>query len=130
MRRLRHAAVLLNILLAACASRIEQKENLLVAAGFQFRPADTPERTAALKRLPAHRFVRQVRDGKPVWIYADPTICGCLYAGNEQAYQTYRQEVFQKRLANERERAAQMNEDAAMEQVQWEMWGPWAPFYY
>ncbi len=124
------AVALLAGLLAACSNQIVEKENLLTAAGFQFRPADTPERAAALQRLPAHHFVRQARDGKPIWVYADPTICGCLYAGNEQAYATYRREVFQKQLADERQLTAQMNEDAAMEQMEWGPWGPWAPFYY
>ena len=124
------AVVLLAGLAAACSTRVVQKEDLLAAAGFQFRPADTPQKVTALHNLPAHRFVRQVRDGKPIWIYADPTICGCLYAGSDQAYSNYRQEVFQKKIADERQLDAQMEQNAAMQQVQWEMWGPWAPFYY
>lgn len=105
----RAAGVLLAASLAACSGRVAEKEDLLAAAGFQFRPADTPERVAALHRLPAHHFVRQVRNGQTVWIYADPTVCGCLYAGNDAAYATYRQEVFQKRLADERQLTAEMN---------------------
>ena len=27
--------------------------------------------------------------GKPVYVYADPTICGCLYMGGTTAYNTY-----------------------------------------
>ena len=27
--------------------------------------------------------------GRPVYVYADPTICGCLYMGGTTAYNTY-----------------------------------------
>ena len=124
---------LLALALGGCAGQVVQKEDMLAAAGFSFRPADTPQKVAALKALPAHSFVRQVRNGQAVWVYADPSICACLYAGNDNAYQRYRQEVFQKRIADEEAQAAQMNEDAAMEQsatrMDWAAWGAWAPYY-
>ena len=119
--------------LAACSTGVTQKEDMLAAAGFSFRAADTPQKIAALKSLPAHRFVHQVRNGKTVWIYADPSICACLYAGDDAAYQRYQQEVLLKRIADERVQAAELNERAAMEQnamvVDWAVWGPWAPYY-
>ena len=119
--------------LAACAQSIADKEDMLLAAGFSYRPANTPQTAASLKTLPAHRFVRQVRNGQSVWIYADPSICGCLYAGNDAAYQHYRQEVFQKQIADEQTQAALLNENAAIEQnaamFDWGVWGPWAPYY-
>ena len=40
-------------------SRWSQKEDLLAAAGFQVRPADSPHRVAALKLLPPNKFVRE-----------------------------------------------------------------------
>jgi hypothetical protein len=119
--------------LAACAQAINNKEDLLLAAGFSYRPANTPQTAASLKALPKHRFVHQVRNGQSVWIYADPSICGCLYAGNDAAYQRYRQEVFQKQIADEETQAALANENAAIEQnaiaFDWGVWGPWAPYY-
>jgi hypothetical protein len=122
-----------SLALGACTPAVEQKEDMLAAAGFSFRPANTPQTAAALKTLPPHRFIHQVHNGQVVWIYADPTICGCLYAGSDTAYQHYRQEVFQKQLADEQAQAALENENAAMQQnaemVQWAVWGPWAPYY-
>jgi hypothetical protein len=119
--------------LGACSAPVVQKEDMLAAAGFSFRPANTPRAAVALKALPAHRFVRRVRNGQTVWIYADPTICGCLYAGNDAAYQRFRQEVFQKQIADEQSEAALMNQNAALEQnammMDWSVWGPWAPYY-
>jgi hypothetical protein len=121
------------LMLGACTQAVVQKEDLLSAAGFTFRPANTPQAAAALKALPAHKFVHQMRNGQPIWIYADPSICGCLYAGNEAAYQRFRQLVFQKQIADEQSQAAMMNQNAAMEQsatmMNWAIWGPWAPYY-
>lgn len=119
--------------LSACASAVAQKEDMLAAAGFAFRPADTPQKVAALKALPAHSFVHEVRNGQTVWIYADPSICACVYAGNDAAYSRYQQEVFQKRIADEQVQAARLAENAAIDQnvavMNWAVWGPWAPYY-
>lgn len=114
--------------LGGCVQQqVMQKENLLAAAGFSSKPADTARRVAFINQLPPHKFVRVVRNGHPVWFYADPTICSCLYAGDTRAYDNYRQEVFERHLADEREMTAQMNESAAMD---WSMWGPWGPYWY
>lgn len=112
--------------LAGCArEQIADKEDMLAAAGFRSRIATTPEQMASLQALPPHKFVRQVRNGQQVWVYADPTVCRCVYAGNEQAWQTYRRNVFQQRLADEQSMTASMNENAMM----WGAWGP-GPWWY
>ena len=106
---------------AACVSpqaQVGQKEDLLAAAGFQVRPANTPYRLAALKRLPPNRFVTKIVNGNPVYIYADPLVCGCLYIGTQQNWDAYRQEMFAKQIANENQMTAMMNAEA------WD-WGPW-----
>jgi hypothetical protein len=106
---------------AACATpqqQAAQKEDLLAAAGFQVRPADSPHRIAAMKRLPANKFVIKVVNGNPVYLYADPLVCGCVYFGTQQNWDAYRQEVFAKQIAEE----AQMT--AIMNQENWDM-GPW-----
>ncbi len=95
-----------------------QKEDLLAAAGFQVRPADSPHRLAAMKRLPPNKFVMKVRNGNPVYLYADPLNCRCVYFGNQQNWDVYKQEMFQKQLANEAQMAAIMNQE------EWD-WGPW-----
>ncbi len=116
--------------LVGCASGVPDKENMLAAAGFAYRPADTPQKIASLRSLPPHKFVHQTRNGKPVWVYADPTICDCLYAGDESAYDKYRQEVFQKRLADEQQLTASINQDAAIN-MDWGAWGGgWGPYGY
>ena len=63
------------------------------AAGFQMKPADTAERVAHLQTLtPAQaRAAHRTRDGKLLYVYADPKGCQCLYVGDEAAYQRYQQ---------------------------------------
>jgi hypothetical protein len=118
------------VLVGGCAAVVTDKEDMLAAAGFAYRPADTPQRIAALHALPPHKFAHQVRNGMVVWIYADPTICNCLYAGNEAAYDAYRHEVFERHIADEQAMAASMNEDAAASiSMDWGPWaGPWGPY--
>ena len=40
--------------------------------------------------------MRQVKGDKVVYIYADPTICSCLYVGGQKSYGTYRPAAFDK----------------------------------
>jgi hypothetical protein len=125
-------AVLAAVLLGGCATQaVTQQENMLVAAGFQFKPADTPAKQAFLKTLPAHQFAYQIHDGRNLWLYADPSICNCLYAGNDNAYQAYRHEVFEKRIADQQLQAAQLNQDSVIEGnmalMGWGPYGPWFP---
>ena len=113
---------------AACATpqqRAEDRENLLSAAGFTVLPANTPARVASLHGLPPNKVVQQVTrgpgGGAVRYVYADPLVCACLYVGDQAAYGRYRQEVFQRRLADEQAMTAQMN------QMDWD-YGPWGPF--
>ncbi len=106
---------------AGCVSpqqQVAQREDLLAAAGFQVRPADSPHRVAAMKRLPPNKFVTKVVNGNPVYLYADPLDCNCVYFGTQQNWDAYKQEMFAKQLADE----AQMT--AIMTQQDWD-WGPW-----
>jgi hypothetical protein len=107
--------------LAGCASQqqlVGQKEDLLAAAGFQVRVADSPRRVAAMKSLPPNKFVTRVVNGQLVYQYADPLVCRCIYFGTQQNWDAYRQEVFAQQLANEAQMTAVMNQEA------WD-WGPW-----
>jgi hypothetical protein len=113
------ASVVIGI--AGCASpqqQVAQKENLLAAAGFQVKVADTPQRLAAMKSLPPNKFVTRVVNGQPIYQYADPLVCQCVYFGTQQNWGAYRQEVLAKQLADEAQMTAMMNQSA------WD-WGPW-----
>jgi hypothetical protein len=111
--------------IAGCASpqqQVAQKENLLAAAGFQVKVADTPQRLAAMKSLPPNKFVTRVVNGQPIYQYADPLVCRCVYFGTQQNWGAYRQEVLAKQLADEAQMTAMMNQSA------WD-WGPWGRPY-
>ena len=106
---------------SGCASQqqlVGQKEDLLAAAGFQIRIADNPQRLAAMRSLPPNQFVTRVVNGQPVYLYADPLVCRCVYFGTQQNWAAYRQEMFAKQLADENQMTAIMN------QSDWEM-GSW-----
>jgi hypothetical protein len=116
------------VVFAGCAAiqreEAQQTESLLSAAGFQMRPADTPERLAHLQTLTPRKIVPHMKDGKLLYVFADPTSCRCVYVGDEPAYQRYQQLAIKQQLAQEQLMAAQMNEDAAMN------WGLWGPFWW
>jgi hypothetical protein len=65
--------------------------------------------------------VRDVRDGQPQYVYADPQTCKCFYVGDEQRYQKFQELSLQKKIADEQLSAARANWEASMN---W--WGgPW-----
>jgi hypothetical protein len=109
--------------LTGCATmRIEQKEDNLAAAGFVIRPANTPERIAMLKRLPPNHFVRREHNNVVHFVYADPLVCGCLYVGDQKAYDQYKRDRMQQQLADEQAMTANAYADPAWN---WGGWGPW-----
>ena len=103
--------------------RISSREDLLSAAGFIIKPANTPERQAMLKRLPPNQFVQRVSGNDVHYVYADPVVCGCLYIGTQQDFAQY---VSNQQLDFEQaQRIAYLNYyDAAWN---WDAWGPWGP---
>jgi hypothetical protein len=118
--------VFMAILAGACSTiRRDEARNtgdLLVAAGFKMKPADTPARTEKLASMPALKMVQREKDGRLVFTYADPYNCKCLYVGDETAYGQYKRLALQKQIANEQLEASMAAEDATMD---WGLWGPW-----
>ena len=110
---------------AGCVSAqqaVQGEENMLSAAGFVVRPANTPERQAALAGLPANRMVQRVRDDTVAYLYADPLVCQCLYVGGQGAFGRYQQERLQQRLADENVEASEFGYGGGFG------WGPWGGF--
>jgi hypothetical protein len=62
-----------------------QTEQTLAAAGFQKRPADTPE----LRSAPPYRITSRTQGGNVVYTYADPDNCHCVYVGGDKEYFEY-----------------------------------------
>ena len=65
------------------------KEDRLAAAGFKKRSIKTEAQLTDFSNYPAHMIRPTTYKGKKVYVYADPTICGCLYMGGTTAYNTY-----------------------------------------
>jgi hypothetical protein len=118
--------VALGLSLTGCAAirthQTAETEQVLAAAGFQMKPADTPAKLAHLQTLTPRQVVRSTRDGQVHYVYADPETCRCLYVGDEQRYQRYQELSLQKQIADEQLSAAQANRNASMT---WGAWGPW-----
>ena len=61
--------------------------------------------------LPPHKFVQEALKNAVIYVDADPTICQCLYVGNQAATRfTLARNVFQKKLADEQAFTAQVNQ--------------------
>ena len=74
----------------------DQVENMLVAADFKFKTADTPQQMERIKALPQGRFIRHQAGGEVSYLYADAAGCKCVWRGDNAAYSRY------KELARER----------------------------
>ncbi len=108
--------------LAKSKASIGRMEDKLAAAGFEAKPADTPQRQAMLTRLPKEKFVQRVHGDAIAYVYADPKNCNCLYVGSQQAYGAYRRQEQAQKIADEQQDAAETYADA-----NWD-WGPWGPW--
>lgn len=114
----------LAVILAGCAtlqtSKYENTEQLLSAAGFHMKLANTPARQAKLKALMQYSIVPHERNGKIFYVYADAA-SNRLFVGDQKAYQRYQALAVEKQIAQDQVTAAALNADATMD---WEMWGP------
>jgi len=130
-KRIAAIAMIAAVITAGCAAirnmKAQQTEEILAAAGFQMKLADTPEKLARLQALRQQKLVPHQRDGEVYYVYADAGGCKCIYVGNETAYQQYQKLALEEKIADEQREAASMNEAAAMDWNTWGPWGPWGP---
>ena len=117
-------AIVLGGLLSSCAMMEAQQtkdtEQLLAAAGFKMKLADTPAKMSHLKTLTQHKIVAHQKDGAVYYIYADATTCQCFYWGQDQSYRSFMLLQEQQKIANEEQMTAEMNEEEYMD---WDMMG-------
>jgi hypothetical protein len=106
------------------ANKTQEQEQLLSAAGFIMVPAMTPAELENLNTLTPHKVLFSVKDNKPLYWYADPTNCRCVYTGDQQAYQRYERLLTESQIADEVEDAAISNEVAEANMWGW-MGSPW-----
>jgi hypothetical protein len=97
---------------------VKDNEDLLAAAGFTVQLANTPQRVASLRVLPADQFIPKTKGSGLTYIYADPVVCNCLYVGDQTAFNAYKKEVFTRDIVNEQQLTAETYSD------QWD-WAGW-----
>ena len=113
--------------LFACAE-IEKKEQLLSAAGFSIKYADTPEKLDHLKLQEQHKIIPYIKAGKNYFVYADSSGCECMYVGDDTAYQQFNNLEVEEDIANQQRINAEMNQEWEMDGSRWgQPWGngPW-----
>ena len=112
--------------LSSCGGmQAQSKENLLSAAGFQMKMADTPQKQTQLQAMTQRKVVPHQKNGQVYYTFANSK-SGQLYIGNAQNYQRYQELAAQQRIAREEYMAAEMQEEEAMD---WDMWGYYGPMW-
>ena len=74
---------------------LEKNSFYLSSAGFRLQLANDPAGQKALRTLPAHQFVANGVGVARRYLYAEPQHCGCIFVGDQQAYDRYRQMLIQ-----------------------------------
>jgi hypothetical protein len=115
------ALALLFLTLSCTGVQTQNKENLLIAAGFKVIVPKTATQQQKLKALPADKVTLVQKDGKTYYVFPDAAN-NQAYVGGPTQYQTYKQLRLENKLANDNLEAAEMNQDASME---WGAWGGW-----
>ena len=128
--RARSAAVLAGLLVAACSSATAQRdraveiEPLLLAAGFQKRVADTPQKLAHLQQLMPLKLVPHARQGSVYYVYADPSGCRCAYVGDQMAFEQFQGLVLKQTVSQDSVSVTREDENSMMS------WGSWGPSFW
>jgi hypothetical protein len=118
----RIGAFALLVLAVGCANtQTQNKENLLIAAGFKVIVPKTAAQQQKLQVLPADKVTLVQKDGKTYYVFPDAAN-NQAYVGGSTQYQAYKQLRLANKLANENLEAAEMNQDASMN---WGTWGGW-----
>ena len=72
-------------------------EEVLAAAGFQLKMADTPAKLDRIRRMPQKQVVRGMIKDREVYIWADGEGCLCYYTGTRQNYEQLRQNQWEEK---------------------------------
>ncbi|MGA9754392.1 MAG: hypothetical protein WBV23_04540 [Desulfobaccales bacterium] len=96
----------LGIALVGCAtgptsSPVSSQADLLTQAGFRIHSANTPQKLAYVKTLPAKKVVLNQYQDKPLYLVCtDPDAKQC-FLGDEAAYQRYEQLAIQQSISED-----------------------------
>ena len=85
--------------LPGCAgTQVQNKESLLIAAGFHTRTPSTQEQWAMYNQMTPYQLERNTPKGKALYTYADKRK-GIVYIGGDKAYARYKQLRIQQSTA-------------------------------
>jgi len=115
------AFAVLFLAVSCTSTQTQNKENLLIAAGFKVIVPKTAAQQQKLKALPADKVTLVQKDGKTYYVFPDAAN-NQAYVGGPKQYQAYKQLRLENKLANDNLEAAEMNQDASMD---WGAWGGW-----
>ncbi len=96
------ALLALSLLIGCAAVKTEETvstESLLSAAGFKMVPATTPAEVDMLNSLPPNKVQFSVKNNQPLYWYADPVACNCVWTGDQAAYNRYQGLVVESNIA-------------------------------
>jgi hypothetical protein len=121
--------IFLSIIAAVCTAMLfgcattqtstQNRESMLVAAGFKVITPKTAAQKQKLQNLPPGKVTRIQKKGKTYYIFPEPAK-NLAYVGGPKQYQEYQQLRVENRLAQEDVESAEMYQDTAME---WSVWG-------
>jgi hypothetical protein len=115
------ALALLALAVGCTSTQTQNKENLLIAAGFKVIVPKTAAQQQKLQALPANKVTLVQKDGQIYYVFPDAAN-NQAYVGGPEQYQAYKQLRLVNKLSNENLEAAEMNQDASMD---WGTWGGW-----
>jgi hypothetical protein len=82
--------VLIHLYWVAASHAQQSTGQLLIASGFNPIAATTPEMVKRLMSFPPNQFQLRQKNGRPYYVYADPSGCTCAYVGSVDAMNKYR----------------------------------------
>ena len=110
-------------LAAGCTSmQTQNKENLLIAAGFKEITPHTTAQQQKLQALPPDHITLVQIERRTYYVFPDAAN-NQAYVGGPKQYQAYKQLRLANKLANENLETAEIYQDASMN---WGAWGGWA----
>jgi hypothetical protein len=118
------AFALLTLVVGCTGMQTQNKENLLIAAGFKVIVPKTAIQQQKLQALPPDKVTLVQKAGQNYYVFPDAAN-NQAYVGGPKQYQTYQQLRLQNQLANDNLQAAEINQDAAMSWDTWGGWGAW-----
>ncbi len=111
----------MTLLLSACTTHLQQKEQFLQEAGFHAITPSTPAQIAHLQSLPQGHITKVSKKGKTLFLLADAKK-NLLLVGDNARFEKYQQILYTKKVDPAKA-------DAKAIQLEESEWGPWEGFY-